>query len=181
MTRHCLIVNPHRLGSASSANVSFATRSCSGAPVGRGNTRASGSAVARCTSGGSNRVARGVRVRRKPGLIQCAGAAELHIGNKTYALEDFAPAAHLPDRLGGISFPLVRRAGRWSCRTRALRRDRRLYSGISHSTAGDGDRVGAKVQRSVSTLGRCGCRRSTDFVLPGITSWLPTNALTDHG
>jgi hypothetical protein len=36
-------------------------------------------------------------VRRKPGLIQCAGAAELRVGNKTYALEDFAPAAHLPD------------------------------------------------------------------------------------
>jgi hypothetical protein len=36
-------------------------------------------------------------VRRKPGLIRCAGAAELHIGQKTYALEDFAPAAHLPD------------------------------------------------------------------------------------
>jgi len=36
-------------------------------------------------------------VRRKPGLIRCAGAAELHIGKKAYALEDFAPAAHLPD------------------------------------------------------------------------------------
>src|SRR5712691_8374641 len=36
-------------------------------------------------------------VRRKPGLIRCAGAAELHIGQKIYALEDFAPAAHLPD------------------------------------------------------------------------------------
>jgi hypothetical protein len=36
-------------------------------------------------------------VRRKPGLIQCAGAAELSVGNKTYALEDFTPAAHLPD------------------------------------------------------------------------------------
>jgi hypothetical protein len=36
-------------------------------------------------------------VRRKPGLIRCAGAAELRVGTKTYALEDFAPAAHLPD------------------------------------------------------------------------------------
>jgi len=36
-------------------------------------------------------------VRRKPGLIRCAGAAELRVGKKTYALEDFAPAAHLPD------------------------------------------------------------------------------------
>jgi hypothetical protein len=36
-------------------------------------------------------------VRRKPGLIRCAGAAELRLGTKTYALEDFAPAAHLPD------------------------------------------------------------------------------------
>jgi hypothetical protein len=36
-------------------------------------------------------------VRRKPGLIQCAGAAELRVGNKTYAPEDFTPAAHLPD------------------------------------------------------------------------------------
>ncbi len=36
-------------------------------------------------------------VRRKPGLIRCAGAASLHLGGKVYALEDFAPAAHLPD------------------------------------------------------------------------------------
>lgn len=36
-------------------------------------------------------------VRRKPGLIRCAGAAELHVGKKTYSLQDFAPAAHLPD------------------------------------------------------------------------------------
>jgi hypothetical protein len=36
-------------------------------------------------------------VRRKPGLIQCAGVAELRVGNKTYSLEDFTPAAHLPD------------------------------------------------------------------------------------
>ena len=36
-------------------------------------------------------------VRRKPGLIRCAGAASLHIGGKVYALEDFVPAAHLPD------------------------------------------------------------------------------------
>jgi hypothetical protein len=36
-------------------------------------------------------------VRRKPGLIRCAGAAALRVGTKIYALEDFAPAAHLPD------------------------------------------------------------------------------------
>jgi hypothetical protein len=36
-------------------------------------------------------------VRRKPGLIHCAGAASLHISGRVYALEDFAPAAHLPD------------------------------------------------------------------------------------
>lgn len=36
-------------------------------------------------------------VRRKPGLIRCAGAASLRVGAKIYALEDFAPAAHLPD------------------------------------------------------------------------------------
>ena len=36
-------------------------------------------------------------VRRKPGLIRCAGAASLRVGEKVYALEDFTPAAHLPD------------------------------------------------------------------------------------
>jgi hypothetical protein len=36
-------------------------------------------------------------VRRKPGLIRCAGAASLRVGAKVYALEDFTPAAHLPD------------------------------------------------------------------------------------
>ena len=29
--------------------------------------------------------------------IRCAGAAALHVSNKVYALEDFAPAAHVPD------------------------------------------------------------------------------------
>jgi hypothetical protein len=36
-------------------------------------------------------------VRRKPGLIRCAGAATLRVGTRVYALEDFTPAAHLPD------------------------------------------------------------------------------------
>jgi hypothetical protein len=36
-------------------------------------------------------------VRRKPGLIRCAGAATLSVGCRMYALEDFSPAAHLPD------------------------------------------------------------------------------------
>jgi len=45
----------------------------------------------------SGRSARSVCVRRKPGLLRCAGAASLHIGDRIYALEDFTPAAHLPD------------------------------------------------------------------------------------
>jgi hypothetical protein len=36
-------------------------------------------------------------VRRKPGLIRCAGAATLRVGSGVYRLEDFTPAAHLPD------------------------------------------------------------------------------------
>jgi Wadjet anti plasmid transformation system JetA-like protein len=36
-------------------------------------------------------------VRRKPGLLRCAGAAELRIGERTYFLEDFNPTAHLPE------------------------------------------------------------------------------------
>jgi hypothetical protein len=36
-------------------------------------------------------------VRRKPGLIRCAGAATLHVGSRVYRLEDFWPVAHLPD------------------------------------------------------------------------------------
>lgn len=36
-------------------------------------------------------------VRRKPGLIRCAGSAMLRIGSRIYELEDFSPAAHLPD------------------------------------------------------------------------------------
>lgn len=36
-------------------------------------------------------------VRRKPGLIRCAGRGSLRIGKRDYLLEDFAPAAHLPD------------------------------------------------------------------------------------
>lgn len=36
-------------------------------------------------------------VRRKPGLIRCAGIARLQMGSSVYRLQDFAPVAHLPD------------------------------------------------------------------------------------
>jgi Uncharacterized protein conserved in bacteria C-term(DUF2220) len=36
-------------------------------------------------------------VRRKPGLIRCAGCANLCVSDHDYWLEDFAPVAHLPD------------------------------------------------------------------------------------
>lgn len=36
-------------------------------------------------------------VRRKPGLIRCAGAATLHVGTGVYRMDDFVPVAHLPD------------------------------------------------------------------------------------
>lgn len=36
-------------------------------------------------------------VRRKPGLIRCAGRLALQLGDRAYRLEDFAPAAHLPE------------------------------------------------------------------------------------
>lgn len=35
-------------------------------------------------------------VRRKPGLIRCAAAAELRRGASVYRMEDFVPVAHLP-------------------------------------------------------------------------------------
>jgi hypothetical protein len=35
-------------------------------------------------------------VRRKPGLIRCAGAAPLRVGGALYRMEDFVPIAHLP-------------------------------------------------------------------------------------
>jgi Wadjet anti plasmid transformation system JetA-like protein len=36
-------------------------------------------------------------VRRKPGLLQCAGSATIRVGGRDYLLEDFTPVAHLPD------------------------------------------------------------------------------------
>ena len=36
-------------------------------------------------------------VRRKPGLIRCAGAGILNVGGRIYSLEDFVPVAHLPE------------------------------------------------------------------------------------
>ena len=36
-------------------------------------------------------------VRRKPGLLRCAGTATIRIGGRDYMLEDFTPVAHLPD------------------------------------------------------------------------------------
>lgn len=40
-------------------------------------------------------------VRRKPGLIVCAGAAALRLGAREYRLEDFRPVAHLPESWAG--------------------------------------------------------------------------------
>lgn len=39
-------------------------------------------------------------VRRKPGLIRCAGKAVLDLGHRLYHLEDFIPVAHIPDAWG---------------------------------------------------------------------------------
>lgn len=39
-------------------------------------------------------------VRRKPGLIRCAGRAVIEISGRAYRLEDFAPTAHLPEEWG---------------------------------------------------------------------------------
>ncbi len=36
-------------------------------------------------------------VRRKPGLLRCAGAAAIRVAGREYRLEDFTPVAHLPD------------------------------------------------------------------------------------
>lgn len=36
-------------------------------------------------------------VRRKPGVLRCAGAGALHIGGREYRLEDFTPTAALPE------------------------------------------------------------------------------------
>jgi hypothetical protein len=36
-------------------------------------------------------------VRRKPGLLRCAGRAAMKIGARIYDLEDFAPTGHLPE------------------------------------------------------------------------------------
>lgn len=36
-------------------------------------------------------------VRRKPGLLRCAGRATLEVDGRAYRLEDFTPTAHLPD------------------------------------------------------------------------------------
>jgi hypothetical protein len=36
-------------------------------------------------------------VRRKPGLIRCAGTGAISVAGREYRLEDFTPVAHLPD------------------------------------------------------------------------------------
>jgi hypothetical protein len=40
-------------------------------------------------------------VRRKPGLLRCAGRAPMKVGARVYDLEDFAPTAHLPEAWAG--------------------------------------------------------------------------------
>ncbi|MCC7385224.1 MAG: hypothetical protein IT384_25475 [Deltaproteobacteria bacterium] len=39
-------------------------------------------------------------LRRKPGLIRCAGAGALDVSGRSVRLEDFTPVAHLPDAWG---------------------------------------------------------------------------------
>lgn len=39
-------------------------------------------------------------VRRRPGLLRCAGRAILAVGGREYRLEDFVPTAHLPETWG---------------------------------------------------------------------------------
>lgn len=39
-------------------------------------------------------------VRRKPGLIRCAGKAILNLDHRMYNLEDFIPVAHIPEAWG---------------------------------------------------------------------------------
>jgi hypothetical protein len=36
-------------------------------------------------------------IHRRPGLLRCAGCAELRVGERRYQLEDFSPSAHLPE------------------------------------------------------------------------------------
>jgi hypothetical protein len=36
-------------------------------------------------------------IRRRPGLLRCAGRAWLHVHERVYQLADFAPSAHLPE------------------------------------------------------------------------------------
>lgn len=36
-------------------------------------------------------------IRRRPGLLRCAGQAWLHVHGRVYQLADFAPSAHLPE------------------------------------------------------------------------------------
>ncbi len=40
-------------------------------------------------------------LRRKPGLLRCAGRAAMKVGARVYNLEDFAPTAHLPEAWAG--------------------------------------------------------------------------------
>jgi hypothetical protein len=39
--------------------------------------------------------------------------------------------------------------------------------------------IGAEIQRGVSTLGRCGCRRSVDVLLPATAPRVPADAPAD--
>lgn len=36
-------------------------------------------------------------IRRRPGLLRCAGSAQMRVQGRLYRLEDFAPSAHLPE------------------------------------------------------------------------------------
>src|SRR5581483_643544 len=50
-------------------------------------------------------------VRRKPGLIRCAGVATLRIGPNLYRLQDFIPVAHLPEAWADAWLDAVTEAG----------------------------------------------------------------------
>jgi len=50
-------------------------------------------------------------VRRKPGLLRCAGSATIRVASSEYRLEDFTPVAHLPDAWSGAWADAVANSG----------------------------------------------------------------------
>src|SRR5262249_41000610 len=98
-------------------------------------------------------------VRRKPGLIRCAGAGSFRVGDRSYDLRDFQPVAHLPEAWADAWVEAVEQA-----KVQVITTIENEYPFFSYvEEAGGPEGLGARAEAALYTAG---------FPTPGLMSAL---------